>query len=235
MAHVVKYHPSISLLEQYSEGTLAPELCLIHAAHLDFCPHCQTLHRDIEADLGCELAMQKAPVVDGSQWEQMLDQILSAEPVAREELSKQHSLHSADNKSGRVSELLVGAHRFTVPRSLQRIVAKRNKWLTLGGIATAKLPGSEENHLSLLCIETDTEVPLHTHKGLEVTLVLAGEMVDEMGHYAAGDLIINTPDHTHTPKNISAEPCLCLSVLTAPLEFKQGLTRLLNPLQRFFY
>ena len=59
MAHVVKYHPSISLLEQYSDGTLAPELCLIVAAHLDFCPHCQTLHHDIEADLGCELAMQQ--------------------------------------------------------------------------------------------------------------------------------------------------------------------------------
>ena len=107
--------------------------------------------------------------------------------------------------------------------------------MQLGGIATAKLPSGEDNHLSLLLIESNTEVPLHTHKGLEITLVLAGEMVDEMGKYAAGDLIINTPDHTHTPKNISDEPCLCLSVLTAPLEFKQGLTRLLNPLQRFFY
>lgn len=232
MAHVVKYHPSISLLEQYSDGTLAPELCLIVAAHLDFCPHCQTLHRDIEADLGCELAMQKTPQAEGMQWEQMLNQIINAEPVA---CAAEDGRKTADHKSGSVTELLVGAHRFTVPRSLQRIVAKRNKWLTLGGIATAKLPGSEENHLSLLCIETDTEVPLHTHKGLEITLVLAGSMVDEMGQYSAGDLIINTPDHTHTPKNVAAEPCLCLSVLTAPLEFKQGLTRLLNPLQRFFY
>ncbi len=234
MAHVVKYHPSISLLEQYSDGTLAPELCLIVAAHLDFCPHCQTLHHDIEADLGCELAMHQAPLAEGMQWDQMLNQILSDDEAVQQPVSKAKQ-HSANHQSGAVGELLVGAHRFIVPRSLQRIVAKRNKWLTLGGIATAKLPGSEENHLSLLCIETGTEVPLHTHKGLEITLVLAGEMVDEMGHYAAGDLIINTPDHTHTPKNVAAEPCLCLSVLTAPLEFKQGLTRLLNPLQRFFY
>jgi putative transcriptional regulator len=131
--------------------------------------------------------------------------------------------------------LQVGEHQFKLPRSLQRIAEKRSKWLSLGGIATAKLPGTAEHHLSLLCIDTGTEVPLHTHKGLEITLVLAGEMVDEMGRYAAGDLIINTPDHTHTPRNLSDEPCLCLSVLTAPLEFKQGLTRLLNPLQRFFY
>ncbi len=228
MAHMVKYHPSISLLEQYSEGTLSAGVALVVAAHLDFCPHCQTLHRDIEADLGCELAMQKLPQAEGDDWQQMLDAILTQPDAAAEQVKKPTAEVTA-------SQLLVGKHQFSVPRSLQRLVEKRNKWLTLGGISTAKLPGSEENHLSLLCIETGTEVPLHTHKGLEITLVLAGEMVDEMGSYAAGDLIINTPEHTHTPKNIAAEPCLCLSVLTAPLEFKQGLTRLLNPLQRFFY
>ena len=68
-----------------------------------------------------------------------------------------------------------------------------------------------------------------------MTLVLAGEMVDEQGRYVPGDLIINTPDDTHTPRNVSDDPCLCLSVLSAPLQFKQGMTRLLNPLQRFFY
>jgi putative transcriptional regulator len=228
MAHVVKYHPSISLLEQYSEGTLAAEVALVVAAHLDFCPHCQSLHRDIEADLACHLAQQPVDQAVGDDFNQMLAHILaqaensSAKAPAPAAYSTQVSL-------------AVGEHQFKLPRSLQRIATKRSKWLNLGGIATAKLPGSQEHHLSLLCIDTNTEVPLHTHKGLEITLVLAGEMVDEMGRYAAGDLIINTPDHTHTPKNLSTEPCLCLSVLTAPLEFKQGLTRLLNPLQRFFY
>lgn len=228
MAHVVKYHPSISLLEQYSEGTLSAPVALVVATHLDFCPHCRALHRDVEADLGCELAMQKVSETTSDDWQQMLDSIL---------MQPQTLLNAAkpDTAASAARELVVGKNHFMVPRSLQRLVEKRNKWLTLGGISTAKLPGSEEHHLSLLCIETGTEVPIHTHKGLEITLVLAGEMVDEMGHYAAGDLIINTPDHTHTPKNIAAEPCLCLSVLTAPLEFKQGLTRLLNPLQRFFY
>ncbi len=224
MAHVVKFHPSLSLLEQYSEGTLTPEVALVVAAHLDFCPHCQSLHRDIEADLACSLAQQPAAAAEGQDWQQMLASILAspaAEPASKAVASE--------------VLLQVGEHQFKLPRSLQRITEKRSKWLTLGGIATAKLPGTAEHHLSLLCIDTDTEVPLHTHKGLEITLVLAGEMVDEMGRYAAGDLIINTPDHTHTPRNLSDEPCLCLSVLTAPLEFKQGLTRLLNPLQRFFY
>ncbi|MFT7195629.1 MAG: putative transcriptional regulator, partial [Rheinheimera aquimaris] len=51
----------------------------------------------------------------------------------------------------------------------------------------------------------------------------------------AGDLLINSPDDTHTPRTLPDEDCLCLSVLSAPLQFKKGLTRLLNPLQQFFY
>jgi len=230
MAHAVKFHPSLSLLEQYTEGTLAAELALVVAAHLDFCPHCQQLRHDIEADIGCQLAQQPAAKAVGDEWQQMMEQILAAETV-QPEVSTPHAADAAA-----VSTYIdQGQHRIEIPRSLQRLAAKRKKWRQLGGIATAKLPSGDQNHLSLLLIEPNTEVPLHTHKGLEITLVLAGEMVDEMGKYAAGDLIINTPDHTHTPKNISNEPCLCLSVLTAPLEFKQGLIRLLNPLQRFFY
>lgn len=232
MAHVVKYHPSLNLLEQYCDGTLVSDVALIVAAHLDFCPHCQSLRHDIEADLACQLAQQsvspqQAAQQDSSAWEQMMAQIIEAPQVNAAELRRQ--------QSPRQTTLQVGSHQFTLPRSVQRLAEKRNKWLNFGGISTAKLPAGDGHHLSLLCIETNTQVPLHTHKGMEITLVLAGEMVDEMGHYAAGDLIINTPEHTHTPRNISAEPCLCLSVLTAPLEFKQGLTRLLNPLQRFFY
>lgn len=230
MAHAVKYHPSLSLLEQYTEGTLAAEVALVVAAHLDFCPHCQQLRHDIEADIGCQLAQQAAAPADHADWQQMLQSILAQQST--DALPKHHTNTAEESFSSHIEQ---GQHRIEIPRSLQRLASKRKKWLQLGGIATAKLPSGEDNHLSLLLIESNTEVPLHTHKGLEITLVLAGEMVDEMGKYAAGDLIINTPDHTHTPKNISHEPCLCLSVLTAPLEFKQGLTRLLNPLQRFFY
>src|SRR5690606_25302028 len=45
----------------------------------------------------------------------------------------------------------------------------------------------------------------------------------------------NSPDDTHTPRTLANEDCLCLSVMSAPLQFKKGLTRLLNPLQQFFY
>ena len=121
-----------------------------------------------------------------------------------------------------------------LPASLKPLLQNKLKWFNLGGISTAKLAGEDQHNVSLLYIRKDSEVPQHTHLGLEITLVLKGKIYDESGCYGEGDLLINTPDHTHTPRTMS-EDCLCLSVLTAPLKFKKGLTRLLNPLQHLFY
>lgn len=226
MGNSVKHHPSLSLLEQFCDGSLTSEVALLVATHLDFCPHCKRLSKDIEADLACSFAT--STVAQGQDdWLSMMQQVLSQADTVKPLVEQ-----STDPI---VTNLEVGGHQFELPRALQRLSGKRSKWLTLGGIATARLPSGEPHHVSLLFIDKNTAVPQHTHKGLEMTLVLAGEMVDEQGRYVPGDLIINTPDDTHTPRNVSDDPCLCLSVLSAPLQFKQGMTRLLNPLQRFFY
>lgn len=232
MPHTVKHHPSLSVLEQYCDGSLTAEVALVVAAHIDLCPHCQQLTHDIEADAASQWFMPVTQTCDSvSQhdvslpMQQMLDDIMT-HPVATKA--------SSDSLS-KVKSLDFAGHQFVVPRSLQRLTAKRSKWLTLGGIATSRLPSGDPHHISLLYISEQTQVPQHTHQGLEMTLVLAGEIEDENGRYVAGDLIVATPDHTHTPRNVREEPCLCLSVLSAPLTFTEGMTRLLNPLQRFFY
>lgn len=225
MPHTVKHHPSMNVLEQYCDGSLTAEVALVVAAHIDLCPHCQQLCHDIEVDAASQwFAPSHTEHTTPVSMQQMLAQIMAA-PIADEPIA-------ALNK---VKSLEFAGHQFMVPRSLQRLAAKRSKWLTLGGIATSRLPSGDPHHISLLYISEQTQVPQHTHQGLEMTLVLAGEIEDEQGRYVAGDLIIATPDHTHTPRNVRQEPCLCLSVLSAPLTFTEGMTRLLNPFQRFFY
>lgn len=227
MPHTVKHHPSLSVLEQFCEGRLTAEVALVVAAHIDLCPHCQQLQHDIEVDLASSWAAE--PVVAAhspDSFAAMLEQIVSTEAS---------STDSAAAALSKTKSLEFGGQQFVVPRSLQRLAAKRSKWLTLGGIATARLPSGDPHHISLLYISEQTQVPRHTHQGMEMTLVLSGEIEDENGRYVAGDLIVATPDHTHTPRNVKQEPCLCLSVLSAPLTFTEGMTRLLNPLQRFFY
>lgn len=225
MTQSVNHHPSISLLELYCDGSLNPEVALLVATHLDYCPHCQQMRQDIEADLGEQLASSNPAEVHSTDWLEMMNSIMAAPAVSA--AAKVTALPD--------SRLEIGGYQFDLPRSLRRVASKRSKWLSMGGIATSRLPSGEPHHASLLFIDKHTDVPLHTHHGLEMTLVLSGEMVDENGRYVPGDLIINSPDDTHKPRNISDEPCLCLSVLSAPLQFQEGLTRWLNPLQRFFY
>lgn len=227
MPHTVKHHPSLSVLEQFCEGRLTAEVALVVAAHIDLCPHCQQLQHDVEADLASSWSQE--PLTASSQetdFTAMLAQIVSNDAMATA---------PASSALSKAKSLEFGGQQFMVPRSLQRLAAKRSKWLTLGGIATARLPSGDPHHISLLYISEQTQVPRHTHQGMEMTLVLSGEIEDENGRYVAGDLIVATPDHTHTPRNVKQEPCLCLSVLSAPLTFTEGVTRLLNPLQRFFY
>ena len=224
MAHAIKYHPGIALLEQFAEGCLSADVALAVSAHIDLCPHCQQLQRDITTDLAGSL-MQQRVKPDHTDWDSMLNDIMSQQEPAPAQADIQDA----------PTQVQVAGREFTLPRALQRLAAKHGKWLQLGGIATAKIPAGGDYHISLLYISKDTEVPQHTHLGLEMTLVLAGKIADENGEYGAGDLLINSPDDTHTPHTLPDEDCLCLAVLSAPLQFKKGLTRLLNPLQQFFY
>uniref|UniRef100_A0A486XST9 ChrR-like cupin domain-containing protein n=1 Tax=Rheinheimera sp. BAL341 TaxID=1708203 RepID=A0A486XST9_9GAMM len=228
MAHAIKFHPGMTLLEQFVEGTLSADVALAVSAHVDLCPHCQHLSKDISNDMGTQLAQQTVKK-DQQDWSQMLAGILAEPQLSQTELSQVQ----ADMPSQQ--SIVVNQREFMLPRALQRLAANHGMWLTLGGIATAKLPAGSSHHVSLLYINKDTEVPQHSHLGLEMTLVLSGKIVDENGEYCAGDLLINSPDDTHTPRTMADEDCLCLSVLSAPLQFKKGLTRLLNPLQQFFY
>lgn len=222
MIHAVKYHPTLELLEQYIEASLAPELSLAVAAHLDLCPHCQRIRMDLEAEAGAGLAALPEASTADTDWQQMMD-FITAQPAVTAQLKERQPF-----------ALQIQNSEILLPASLKPLLKNKLKWLNLGGISTAKLAGEDQHNVSLLYIRKDSEVPQHTHLGLEITLVLKGKIYDESGCYGEGDLLINTPDHTHTPRTMS-EDCLCLSVLTAPLKFKKGLTRLLNPLQHLFY
>lgn len=224
MTHAVKYHPGMMLMEQYVEGTLAPDVALAVATHIDLCPHCQRLCQDIHNDQASSLAADDAPV--------MADDFaaLFAAITAEPQLEKPRKVQQRD-----AATVNINGREFRVPRALSRLANQHGKWLQLGGVATAKLPAGDKMHVSLLYIDKGTEIPNHSHLGLEMTLVLSGTICDENGEYGAGDLLINTPVDTYTPHTRADEDCLCLSVLSAPLKFNKGLTRLLNPLQQFFY
>lgn len=89
------------------------------------------------------------------------------------------------------------------------------------------------SHARFMKVAPAGKSPRHTHRGMEITLVLEGSFKDESGHYARGDLVIADENHSHSPQACSKEGCVCLVVSSAPIRLSSPLARWLNPFIRF--
>ncbi len=78
-----------------------------------------------------------------------------------------------------------------------------------GGVAVKLLKGAP-----------GADTGLHSHRGLEFTLVLQGGFTDTTGSYGPGDLQMASAETWHNPVADPGEDCINLSVTTAPLRFK---------------
>ncbi len=81
------------------------------------------------------------------------------------------------------------------------LVDRMGEWRSYGGkVFTSTIDIDEECRVSLLYINKGVQVPQHTHKGFESTLVLHGSFQDENGEYHAGDFIREDGETKHAPK-----------------------------------
>ena len=106
------------------------------------------------------------------------------------------------------------------------------RWRTLGrGAAQMIIPtGDETATLRLLKIPAGQPVPEHSHRGIELTLVLDGSFSDEVSTFARGDIEMADDSLMHQPKADAGKDCICLAVTEAPLRFKSRLLRLIQPM-----
>jgi putative transcriptional regulator len=123
-------------------------------------------------------------------------------------------------------------HSIKLPKVLAKAASQGLKWKKVaGGISEAQLFIDNETQCEFIYMAPGGKVPVHTHQGSEATLVLEGSFEDELGEYKTSDFIIRDAQHNHQPR--SKEGCLCFSVLDSPLQFTEGLARLMNPLNRY--
>jgi putative transcriptional regulator len=69
----------------------------------------------------------------------------------------------------------------------------------------------------------------HGHRGLELTLVLAGSFYDEGAWFRRGDVEEADATVEHQPVAGPEEACICLAVTDAPLRFRSLIPRLAQP------
>jgi len=231
---MIKHHPHTDLLLAHAQGELPLSMSIAVAAHCALCNECQSLvsRYTEQAAERAFLAPSAATGENGSNetdspqddaWLQMLSQIMALPDAVQQE---------ADNSLSPTVSVSHKNVRYEIPRVFRQHIA--HPWQQIGKVSRMRFDVDENNtRASLLHIDALGEIPQHTHKGYELTLLLAGEFSDLHGDYVPGDFIILDGKTQHSP--ITKSGCLCYTVLDAPLYFTKGLSKFLNPIGELIY
>jgi putative transcriptional regulator len=204
------------VLMGYATGTLAKAFDLVLATHVSLSDDARARLETFEAlggavlcDLDAGDLAQAAPAEDSLQ--QTLEKIGGAAPLARRAVPAQGIF----------------------PTPLQDAVggdASAVTWRPLGGgVKQCVLHSDDGGVARLLLIPAGREMPVHSHHGAEMTLVLQGAYCDEGGRFARGDLEVADTEITHQPIAEPGEDCICLVATNAKLRFRSLLPRLAQP------
>ncbi|MEZ8415542.1 ChrR family anti-sigma-E factor [Vibrio splendidus] len=236
---MIKHHPNAAILKDFVDGTLADSVSLIVSSHVELCQHCQqqvsmltaqAANSVFESDTSAFESVTSGLQLSDSEMDAFLSDDEEFDFDAIDQITADSS--QAIEMTPEVQQVTVADTTFTIPRALNSVA--RKDWMNLGKISRARLDFDDEaHHTSLLHIDKDGQVPCHTHKGFEITLLLEGSFEDEMGVYNKGDFIWLDGDHTHQPA--TKEGCVCLTVSSDALYFTKGVSQLFNPLGKYIY
>lgn len=220
-----KLHPSTELLNRFVQGELVTGKSVVVSAHMELCEACSAKAKELQT-----LAV--------SYWVDPDSELQSDQFIEADHATMVASIvKSPQTKTEQIEELVevdidVLNHSIKLPKVLGKAALQGLKWKKVaGGISEAQLFLDNETLCEFIYMAPGCEVPVHTHQGTESTLVLDGSFEDELGEYKTSDFIIRDAQHNHQPR--SKEGCLCFAVLDSPLKFTEGLSRLMNPVNRY--
>lgn len=210
--NTINHHLTEELIMAYSAGLLPEAVDLIVATHISLCDECRAALEAQDAVGGAVLEKTEGAEVS----EACLDGALSL--IRKGTADAPAPVRPRD-------PVLPAPLRDYVGGSLDDV-----KWRAVGmGVKQAVLPTKGDAKARLLHIPAGTAMPDHSHRGMELTIVLKGAFTDDDGRFARGDIEIAHDDHHHTPVADISEDCICLAVTEAPLRFKGLLPRLAQP------
>lgn len=91
---------------------------------------------------------------------------------------------------------------------------------------------SQPEQVVLQKLAAGGKAPVHTHRGIETTIVLQGAFSDHKGLFKQWDFVVLDQSDEHKPVALEGDDCITLSVLSAPVKLTGTFTRLLNPFIR---
>ena len=240
---MANYHPADELLMQFAAGQLTNALGIQTACHLESCQQCQHKVRLYE-QLGGDLIDISTPTeVEPDAKSRLLNNLhtLRAESTETPAVNNSAAIKNAvTNSTGAIEDLdelykkqLTSANQ-RLPRPLRRFLPDYYENLPWSGftksIQSYDLPFSDDQYTARFYkIAAGSELPQHTHRGNEFTLVMSGSFSDLSGDYHPGDFVLADSSTHHQPRAHEKEDCICFAVTDAPLKMTGFFGRLLNP------
>ncbi len=215
----ISHHPKTETLAEYAAGRIDEARSVVVSTHLSLCAECRLAVADFEALGGACLEDVEPVAMENSSmaafWERAGEQ-----DILRPKEETPRAANDFD---------------FAAAQPLQAYLSSpidEIKWRTVApGVAQHVLQaqGYRQGVLRLLKISPGTQLPKHTHKADELTLILRGAYRDEIGEFRPGDLADLDDEAEHTPTAFGDEDCICLIATSAPLVFKDLVGRIVQP------
>lgn len=217
-------HPTLDVLVDFSSGSLSLAHALGVSVHLDQCPKCREQIRRLNM-VGAELFISQTDSASPHHMAQLKSNLMAAIGHSQTDTAAQQTAQEGLPN---------------IPPSLRRWVPNgfnALNWIYLTPYFKLATLFDEAGgaQVALAHIKAGARFPRHTHTGDEMTIVLKGAFSDEEGLYQKGDFIHRNQSHKHQPRATKDEECVCLIILDSPIEFTGWMTRLLNPIMRYFH
>ncbi len=219
MMHNPDHHLDDATLLAYSSGALGMPLSVAVATHMRYCATCRERLRQADA-VGGALVQQQEPASLSAQARTAMLARLDEEPVsvAADEAPADEPVADADRLPRELHPYFGESYR-----------ALRWKML-VPGVHRVRSRSDAGGELFLLRIAPGKKMPMHSHAGNELTVVLKGAYRDVLGRFGPGDIADLDSDVEHQPVTEPGEACICLAALDAPLRFPGRVARMLQPL-----
>lgn len=212
-------HPSDATLFDYGGGSLAEPLALAVVTHVAICPLCRDRLAAIEAIGGAMLDDLEPEALAPAAFAATVARLDSAPPPEPEPVPDPTP-----------AAAILGIPFVASPLAAYLGGIGEMSWRRLGrGIAAMDLVLRPDRaaRATLFRVSRGTPLPLHGHRGREMTVVLEGSFHDETGHYRPGDFIEHDRDVIHRPAVTDDEDCVCLIAMEGRLKFKGVFGRLI--------
>lgn len=209
------------LLAEYALGALSGPAKVLVESHLELSEHSANWLDDLRA-AGALLSKAKCGSKASSWTADQLDPIAFADTDAAL-LAVMDAIDGTETDTQTVK---------AAPKALEDFLGMRVAdvpWKrVMPGLSEYRVPQADGAEVSLLRIEGGRAMPVHTHHGSELTLVLQGGFSDGAGHYGVGDICYADDEVNHRPIADAGEVCICFAVVDAPVELTGPIGRLMN-------